>query len=182
VEATRIIRREVPESAVLVVTQNEPAVIFPQIEGIGARGFVAKADLARELVPSIERAFALHRQAAFAKGAQVTSDDSSTQDARLEKADAIRLLAAIVDSSDDAIISKNLDGVITSWNKGAERLFGYTAQEAIGRHIMLIVPPDRHAEENIILSCLRRGERVDHFETVRVRKNGSTVDLSLTIS
>ena len=92
------------------------------------------------------------------------------------------LLAAIVDSSDDAIISKNLNGVITSWNKGAERLFGHTAEEAIGRHITLIIPADRRNEETEILARLRRGERVDHFETVRIRKDRTLIDISLTIS
>mgnify|MGYP001162074420 CR=1 FL=1 len=92
------------------------------------------------------------------------------------------LLAAIVDSSDDAIISKSLDGTITSWNKGAERIFGYTVSEAVGQHITLIVPTERHAEEEDILRRLARGERVDHFETVRSRKDGSTFDVSLTIS
>jgi PAS domain S-box-containing protein len=95
---------------------------------------------------------------------------------------ANNLLAAIVDSSDDAIISKNLDGIITSWNKSAERLFGYSAKEAIGRHITLIIPPERRHEEEQILGRLRRGERVDHFETVRMRKDGTRFDLSLTIS
>jgi PAS domain S-box-containing protein len=92
------------------------------------------------------------------------------------------LLAAIVDSSDDAIISKRLDGVITSWNTSAEWLFGYTAKEAIGQNITLIIPPDRHDEETMILERLKRGERVEHFETVRVRKNGTKLDISLTIS
>jgi PAS domain S-box-containing protein len=92
------------------------------------------------------------------------------------------LLAAIVDSSDDAIVSKRLDGTITSWNRGAERLFGYSADEAIGQHITLVVPPDRRQEEVGILEKLRRGERVDHFETVRLRKNGTRFDVSLTIS
>src|ERR1700733_11120579 len=92
------------------------------------------------------------------------------------------LLAAIVDSSDDAIISKKLDGTITSWNKGAERLFGYKAEEAVGQHITLIVPWERHSEEENILRRLARGERVDHFETERKRKDGANVDVSLTIS
>jgi PAS domain S-box-containing protein len=92
------------------------------------------------------------------------------------------LLAAIVASSDDAIISKNLDGVITSWNKSAERIFGYTPEEAIGQHITLIIPPERHPEESGILVRVRRGERVDHFHTVRRRKDGSLLDVSLTIS
>jgi PAS domain S-box-containing protein len=92
------------------------------------------------------------------------------------------LLAAIVDSSDDAIVSKSLDGIITSWNRGAERLFGYSAEEAIGQHIKLIVPHDRQHEEATILERLGRGEQVEHFETVRVRKDGTTLDISLTIS
>jgi PAS domain S-box-containing protein len=93
------------------------------------------------------------------------------------------LLSAIVDSSDDAIISKDLNGVVMSWNKSAQRLFGYTAEEAIGRTIAsLIIPDDRQDEEPDILARLRRGERVDHFETVRRRKDGSLLDISLTIS
>src|SRR6202167_5399522 len=92
------------------------------------------------------------------------------------------LLAAIVASSDDAIISKNLDGVITSWNKSAERIFGYSPEEAIGQHITLIIPLERHGEESDILARVRRGERVDHFHTVRQRKDGSLLNVSLPIS
>lgn len=96
---------------------------------------------------------------------------------------AALLLSAIVDSSDDAIISKDLQGVITSWNQSAERLFGYTADEAIGQTVAnLLIPADRQAEEPDILSRLRRGERVDHFDTVRRRKDGSLLQISLTIS
>jgi PAS domain S-box-containing protein len=96
---------------------------------------------------------------------------------------AALLLSAIVDSSDDAIISKDLRGVITSWNKSAERLFGYTADEAIGRTVAnLLIPEDRQDEEPDILARLQRGERVDHFETVRRRKDGALLDISLTIS
>lgn len=93
------------------------------------------------------------------------------------------LLVAIVDSSDDAIISKDLDGRITSWNKSAERVFGYTAADAIGRTVAeLLIPADRQDEEPEILARLRRGERVEHFETVRKRRNGALLDVSLTIS
>ncbi|MBI2824463.1 MAG: PAS domain S-box protein [Planctomycetia bacterium] len=91
-------------------------------------------------------------------------------------------LAAIVESSDDAIISKTLDGRIVSWNTGAERLFGYTAREAIGQSIMLIIPPERRDEEQLILARLCRGERIDHYETIRVSKEGRRIDISLTIS
>jgi PAS domain S-box-containing protein len=91
-------------------------------------------------------------------------------------------LAAIVASSDDAIASKDLDGVITTWNQGAERLFGYSAGEAIGKHVTILIPPERHDEEPDILARIRRGERIDHYETVRRRKDGSLVDISLTVS
>jgi PAS domain S-box-containing protein len=96
---------------------------------------------------------------------------------------AALLLSAIVESSDDAIISKDLDGFIMSWNNSAQRLFGFTAQEAIGHTVAsLLIPEDRQEEEPKILARLRRGERVDHFETVRRRKDGSLIDISLTIS
>ena len=101
---------------------------------------------------------------------------------RLKADKAIGLLASIVDSSDDGIISKTLDGVISSWNAGAERIFGYTAREAIGQHISMIIPLDRRDEETTIIARLSRGERIDHFDTVRRRKDGSTFDVSLSIS
>ena len=92
------------------------------------------------------------------------------------------LLSSIVASSDDAILSKNLDGVITSWNAGAQRMFGYTAEEAVGRSVIMLVPADRKEEEPKILSRLRRGERVDHFETLRLRNNVELFPVSVTIS
>jgi PAS domain S-box-containing protein len=93
-----------------------------------------------------------------------------------------RLLAAIVESSNDAIIGKSLDGIIQSWNAAAERLFGYTADEAVGRHISLVIPPERIAEEDRIVASLRAGERIEHFETERLRSDGQLVLVSLTIS
>ena len=95
---------------------------------------------------------------------------------------ASSLLSAIVESSDDAIISKDLNGVITSWNKSAERLFGYSAGEVIGRSIAILIPPEREDEEPKILARLRRGERMDHFQTIRVHKDGSRLNISLTVS
>ncbi|MEJ2883645.1 PAS domain S-box protein [Pedobacter sp. GR22-6] len=92
------------------------------------------------------------------------------------------VLSAIIDSSDDAIISKNLDGIVTSWNLSAERIFGYTASEMIGTSILRLIPEDRADEEPHILSRLRNGDRVDHFHTKRRRKDGQLVDVSLTIS
>jgi PAS domain S-box-containing protein len=98
----------------------------------------------------------------------------------LVQADAC--LAAIVESSDDAIISKTLEGVITTWNKAAERILGYTAQEMIGRSILTLIPPDRADEEQLIIARIRSGQRVEHYETVRRRRDGTLIDVSLTIS
>lgn len=105
-------------------------------------------------------------------------DMAAHQDAEL----AAQRYAAIVESSDDAILAKNLDGVIMSWNEGARRLFGYTAEEVIGKHVTILIPPERHDEEPAILSRLRRGERIDNYDTVRRRKDGSLVEISLTVS
>jgi PAS domain S-box-containing protein len=99
-----------------------------------------------------------------------------------ESEQRLRWLAAIIESSDDAIVSKNLDGIITSWNRGAEQVFGYTAEEAIGQPITIVIPQDRQDEERAILTRIRRGERIDHFETVRQRKCGSLITISLTVS
>ena len=99
-----------------------------------------------------------------------------------ESEQRLRWIASIVELSDDVIISKNLDGIIISWNKGAERVFGYTAEEAIGQPITIVIPEDRHDEERQILTRIRRGERIDHYETVRRRKHGSLITVSLTVS
>jgi PAS domain S-box-containing protein len=91
-------------------------------------------------------------------------------------------LSAIVESADDAIITKTLDGIITSWNRGAERMFGYTAAEAIGKPVTILIPDDHLDEEPTIIARLRAGERIEHYETVRVRKDGTPIDISLTVS
>jgi PAS domain S-box-containing protein len=91
-------------------------------------------------------------------------------------------LAEIVESSDDAIVAKDLNGVITAWNRGAERLFGYTAEEAVGEPITILIPPDRQDEEVEVLQRIRRGERIEHFETIRRRKDGTPAEISLTVS
>src|SRR5436190_2453228 len=91
-------------------------------------------------------------------------------------------LAAIVESSDDAIVSKTLEGIITSWNQGAQRIFGWTAEEVIGKSITIIIPHDRVQEEPRILERMRRGERIDHFETIRQTKDGRLLEVSVTIS
>jgi PAS domain S-box-containing protein len=112
---------------------------------------------------------------------QAERKNAATLRGRLED-DPARLLAAIVESSNDAIVSKDLDGTIRSWNPGAERLFGYSAQEAIGQSITMLIPAGRDDEEPTIIDRIRRGLRVEHYETVRRRKDGKLIDVSLTVS
>lgn len=182
VEATRIIRREVPESRIIIVSQNDPVVASSQAAEIDAGGYVNKADLARDLLPALESLLADRSGEKAKKARRATDTPRRGVSERMQAERAGDLLAAIVDSSDDAIVSKTLDGVITSWNNSAERMFGYKREEAVGQHITLIIPEDRRDEEVKIAERLRRGERVDHFETVRVRKDGTLLDISLTIS
>jgi PAS domain S-box-containing protein len=181
VEAARTIRRERPETNVIIVSQKDPRLLSRQAADVGARGFVSKSDLARSLLRTIAKVV----DEQIAKPADVGARQNSPGGA-IHAAEPggqpIDLLAAIVDSSDDAIISKNLDGVVTSWNKSAERIFGYTAGEAIGQAITLIVPPERRNEEAEILERLRRGERINRFQTVRTAKDGARISVSLTIS
>ncbi len=115
----------------------------------------------------------------------ITASDPVTQDLLgdlRDKSIASSWLAAIIESADDGIVSKKLDGVVTSWNRGAERIFGYTAEEMIGRHISLLIPSDSQDEESVILQQIRSGRRIDHYETVRVKKDGTFIDVSLTVS
>ena len=94
----------------------------------------------------------------------------------------LRHLAQVVESSEDAIVSKDLEGTIRSWNRAAERMFGYTAAEAIGRSIRMIIPADRQSEEDTVLRRIRAGQAVAHFETIRQRKDGTLIPISLTVS
>ncbi len=109
---------------------------------------------------------------------ELTSEQAFDEDSERARA----YLAAIVESSDDAIISKSLDGIIRSWNAAAERIFGYTPAEAVGQSILLIIPHELHTQEPLILETLRGGERLSHFETTRVHKSGRRIDVSLTVS
>src|SRR5687768_15083960 len=99
-----------------------------------------------------------------------------------EQDDTRFLLAAIVESSDDAIVSKDVTGIVRSWNRAAERIFGYTAEEMIGKSIRRIIPADRQNEEDRVLASIVAGRRVDHFETIRIRRDGSPIPVSLTVS
>jgi two-component system CheB/CheR fusion protein len=111
------------------------------------------------------------------------SPDPQSDSADRQRAeDAGHLLAAIVESSNDAIVSKDLSGIIKSWNKAAERLFGYTAEEIVGKSILVLIPDDRHIEERAIIERIRRGEKVEQYETLRRHKDGGLIPLSLTVS
>ena len=115
-------------------------------------------------------------------GARENCPDSNSHAEQRKAEEARWKLAAIVESSDDAIASKDLNGIVTSWNASAERMFGYAPEEIIGRSILMIIPPELHPDEQIILGKIRRGEKIDHFETVRITKSGKRLDVSLTVS
>jgi PAS domain S-box-containing protein len=125
---------------------------------------------------------ALRRLDVLARQAADLIDRTRTETALRESNEQLRWLASIVECSEDAIISKTLDGIITSWNRGAEQVFGYTAEEAIGKPITFLIPFERRDEELGILERLRRGERIEHYETVRQRKDASLIAISLTVS
>ncbi|HXY03109.1 MAG TPA: ATP-binding protein, partial [Terriglobales bacterium] len=168
----RAVRQDEGLKDVPVILLSARAGEESRVEGLdaGADDYLVKPFSARELLARVRSHLMM---------ARMRSERTEVERAlRLDS----ELLAAIVASSDDAIVSKNLEGIITSWNKGAERIFGYSVEEAVGQHITLIIPEDRRDEENEILARLRRGERIDHFDTVRRRKDGTLLDVSLTIS
>jgi PAS domain S-box-containing protein len=171
-ELLRQIRANADLSDIPVILLSARAGEENRVEGLeaGADDCLVKPFSARELVARVTA----NLQLAKVRSQAVAAIRESEQQ--------LRSLAAIVESSDDAIVSKDLNGVITSWNKGAERVFGYTAEEAIGQPITILIPQDRQDEERTILTRIRRGERIDHFETVRQRKHGSLIAVSLTIS
>jgi PAS domain S-box-containing protein len=192
-EAARVIRKEVPQSEILILSQHEAAEMRPAALQAGAREYITKSDVARDLLAAVE---SLSRQVVAPGssqqlktsvptngGGKIPSGISTSEVALQKRPEEERAwLASIVESSDDAIISKNLDGIITSWNAAAERIFEYTAEEAVGQPVKLIVPLERHEEENRILDRLRNGERIDHYESVRLSKSGRRINVSLTIS
>jgi PAS domain S-box-containing protein len=168
----REIRSDPNLSEVPVILLSARAGEEARIEGLqaGADDYLTKPFSSRELLAVVRSNIKLSRLREQTAEAQTEADRTGG------------LLASIVESSDDAIVSKDLTGRITSWNRGAERLFGYTAQEAVGRSVTMLIPEDRQDEEPRILARLQRGERVDHFETIRRRKDGELLHVSLTIS
>ena len=178
-DATRLIRNAFPEMGVLILSQDESPETVKEAFRAGALGYVAKSNIRAQLQNAVK---------AVSYGKEFVTEGPHSgnhkmdvnQIAQAEQTQA--RLAAIVESSDDAIISKDLNGIIKSWNAAAERIFGYSAQEAIGQPITIIIPPELREEEAQILKRLRSGERIEHFETVRAAKNGKRLNISLTVS
>ena len=131
------------------------------------------------LIPIVLTVSPIHDDAGRVIGASKIARDISE---RTQAAVATRRLAAVVESSDDAIITKDLSSIITSWNSAAERMFGYTAAEAIGRSIRMLIPAELEREEDVVLAKIRGGDKIDHYETVRQRKDGTRLNISLTVS
>ena len=199
-EAARQIRKEVPQTEVLIVSQHESSGVIAAAIDAGARGYVVKSDVPRDFLDAVEAVsqgkpvFSSRISEHQSAITPALSDDSPQnpvpeQPAIDHKLDCFAggvemgaLMRAVVESSDDGIISKDLNGVITSWNAGAQRIFGYTEAEVIGQPITIIIPPELHGEERQVLQRLRAGERIEHYETVRLTKLGKRVDVSLTIS
>jgi PAS domain S-box-containing protein len=178
-DATRLIRNAFPEIGVLILSQDESPETVKEAFRAGALGYVAKSNLKEQLQNAVK---AVSYGKEFVREGPHSGNYKMdvNQNAQAEQAKAS--LAAIVESSDDAIISKDLNEIINSWNATAERIFGYSSQEAIGQPITIIVPPDLREEEAQFLKRVKSGERIGHFETVRVAKNGRRINVSLTVS
>src|SRR6266850_8331320 len=168
----------------LKIGDNETLVSVPIITKQLVTGLLV---IAREQPLNADEQWQL---SALADQAAIALDNARLYE--LELAEAVRArdlsqiallrLAAIVESSDDAIVSRDLNEIINSWNKGAERILGFTAEEVIGQSVTILIPPDRQNEEVEILKRIRQGQRVEHFETVRRKKDGGLIDVSLTVS
>lgn len=189
---TREIKDAQPICIGNIASADIPATLKDVIEaeGIGALAFIpliANGELIGKFMtyydgphnfiePEIDLSITIARQLGFG------IERMRAEEARSRAEETSRLLAAIVETSEDAIVSKTLDGTITSWNRGAARVFGYDADEVVGKSIMLLLPSDRHSEEKDIIDRVRSGARVEHYDTVRRRKDGSLVDISLAVS
>jgi PAS domain S-box-containing protein len=182
-QATREIVSAIPQTQILILSEHETPQMVQQALYAGAHGYVVKSSLSKNLFIALERVgrHEIFLDPSISGPADYQADVRETVQAKAAFERRSRL-AAIVESSDDAIISKDLDGFITSWNTAAERIFGFSADEAIGKPITIIIPTELHAEEVQILLRLRSGERIPHYETIGVRKDQQKRKMSLSIS
>jgi PAS domain S-box-containing protein len=182
-QATKEIRSTIPQTQVVILSGHETAQMVKQALHAGAHGYVVKSSIAKNLFLALEKVgrHEIFLDPGISGSADFQSDVRSTEpnNAALER--RFRQ-AAIVESSDDAIISKDLNGFITTWNASAERIFGFSAEEAIGKPSTIIVPPEFHAEEAHVLRRLTRGERIDHYETICLTKDNQKKNVSLSVS
>ena len=176
--AAELLRRTVPTILGKTIWEVFPDIVGTEVETHLRRAYEARMPVEFETSSSAYGRFR-NRVLPTPDGVSIFFEDV-TERTRAEE-DSLRL-AAIVRSADEVIVGKDLNGIVTSWNPAAERLFGFTAQETIGRSIRIIVPADRQAEEDEVLSRLRRGETIEPFETVRVRKDGTPIDVAVTVS
>jgi PAS domain S-box-containing protein len=183
-EATREIRSIFPETEVVILSQHETTQMAEKALRAGALGYVVKSSISKNLFAALEK---VGRHEVFfdpsitgPAGCENNIQEILQGNAALDRAQS--RLAAIVDSSNDAIISKDLEGRIISWNASAERIFGFTAKEAIGQLITIIIPPELQEEEVQILKRLKRGEYINQFETIRLTKDRQKKNVSLSIS
>jgi PAS domain S-box-containing protein len=158
------------------------AILLFVLVGLMNAIFVTGMRLAVERYRGLSRKLEVHGVALGERPDDAPRLEKIVREANVDALFERMWLASIVEFSDDAIISKNLDSIITSWNKGAEQLFGYLAEEAIGKPVTILIPPDRQDEELVIIERIRRGAHIEHYETVRQRKDGNLIDVSLTIS
>jgi PAS domain S-box-containing protein len=182
-EATREILRAIPQTQVVILSEHETPQMVQHALYAGAHGYIVKSSLSKNLFTALEK---VGRHEIFLDPAITGSGDYETDVRDTVQANGAferrSRLAAIVESSDDAIISEDLNGLITSWNASAERIFGFTAEEAIGQLITIIIPPELHDEEAEILGRIKSGEHIDHYETIGLRKDKRKRNVSLSIS
>jgi PAS domain S-box-containing protein len=193
-DAARAIRKEVPSSEIVIVSQHDASHMRQKAIEVGARGYVAKSELSRELLVAIDGILRertetpvsqqerLSQSSPYASGAAKTASLSGKASDQTPAEDAETRLAAIEENCDDAIMFEDLGGMITSSSAGAQRMFGYSSAEARGKPATIIIPPHLYDEDSRLRQCLRKGERIEHHQTVRVAKSGKRIEVSLTMA
>jgi PAS domain S-box-containing protein len=180
IESAKQVRSLVPNAKIMFVTQESSPEVIQETFRLGAQGYVHKQHAVTDLFPAIDAVLGGERFVSSTLGFSDGTDVEYHVDQKMEE-DRMRY-AAILESLDDAVLSVDMDGTISSWNLAACRMFGYKKSEAIGQQIAIIVPPELRHEENEILRRLRAGQRIDHYEAQRVTKDGKTIDVLITAS